>query len=480
MSINRIAVIAGLAAAPALGQFVEPADIIQSFSGNQPGTFYGWAIAELDDLDNDGARELLISDVNYFKNPGDPGPSGRLVVVSSGSGDVLYDIIPYAGGNLGYGIGDVGDVNGDGVQDFAGGAPFRQGVDADGNPLPFLGAIEVYSGADGSLLRSLTPPQTVFPALGTSVAAAGDVNGDGFDDILGGAQLSGGGEAWVFSGADGSVLRGYSSGEMSGEFGAGAANAGDVNGDGFDDHLIGAPSIGKAFLYSGADGALIHEFAAPEGFSRYGEFFVDGLNDLNADGVRDIYIGDYAFDDDAATPGFPGAAFVYSGADGSLIHQIIGPTGSSGLGCGRNAGDIDDDGREDLLIGHYTSSEGAPGAGRVTAYSGADGSELFSVTGNIAGANLGFDCVGIGDVDGDGGEDFALSAATGQTVTIVAGLMPPCPADTNRDGKVNGKDVRDYLRLFFRADPAADLDDDFDVDLIDLVLFVESSIEGCN
>ena len=84
----------------------------------------------------------------------------------------------------------------------------------------------------------------------------------------------------------------------------------------------------------------------------------------------------------------------------------------AGTGPGREAGDVDHDRRVDLAVGSYTASYGAPGAGRVEVHSGRSGGVLRTITSTTAGENLGFDAVGVGDVDRDHEPDLLVSAAT--------------------------------------------------------------------
>ncbi|MEM9066033.1 MAG: integrin alpha [Planctomycetota bacterium] len=471
-----------LAPAVASAQFLEPVDVVATLIGDQPGANYGWALADIGDLNGDGAPDLISGENLYFVSPDDAFPSGRVTVLSGATGGVLYEFVPENGGRLGYAISSAGDVDGDGTEDILGGAPYRLGMPG-GVATVLFGAADVYSGATGELLLTIEPPVTLGTFFGAAVASAGDLDHDGLSDILVGAPdaafFVGEDKAYIFSGADGSLLRTYAPDVPNEAFGWAAANAGDIDGDGADDHLIGAPFAFKVYLFSGATGDLLHVFEGPPDSGAYGQFFTDGLKDLNADGVRDIFVGDYAYQPDPMTFLGPGAGYIYSGADFSLIRQIVGPTPTSGLGPGRNAGDVDDDGREDLIIGHYTSSEGAPNAGKVTVYSGADGSELVNFTYTVENAQMGFDAVGIGDVTGDGGPDFALSAASGDTVIIAAGPTPPCIADADRDGARTFADLHTFLDLWFAWDPAADIDNSGEIDLRDFFLFFRAWIRGC-
>jgi hypothetical protein len=128
--------------------------------------------------------------------------------------------------------------------------------------------------------------------------------------------------------------------------------------------------------------------------------------------VADFYAGDYA------AQGGNGFAGVHSGRDGSLIHGWPGGPGD-GTGPGREAGDVDGDRRIDLAVGSYTA--GPTDAGRVDVRSGRTGRVLRTITSTTAGENLGFDAVGVGDVNRDRRIDLLLSAAEGDTVYLVAG-----------------------------------------------------------
>ena len=141
------------------------------------------------------------------------------------------------------------------------------------------------------------------------------------------------------------------------------------------------------------------------------------MGDLNHDHVPDLYGGDYAAGDGGALGGFAG---VYSGRDGTPLHSWIGAAGD-GLGPGRGAGDINRDHVNDISVGSYTNSDGAPGAGKIQIFSGRTGRTLRTITSTTEGENLGFDAVGIGDVNRDRRPDLLASAAEGDTLYVIAG-----------------------------------------------------------
>ena len=180
--------------------------------------------------------------------------------------------------------------------------------------------------------------------LGLSVRDAGDVNADGYPDVIVGAPDQGGmGAAKVISGKDGSVLRtftGQSSGDL---FGFSVSGIGDLDNDGFDDVLIGAPQTGSApgyaKVYSGKTSAVIFTFNGLNGGDRFGQSVSD-IGDVNTDGFGDIAIG--APRD--ATASNPGYVRLYSGKDGSFLRQLDGTSAGDQFGFSiKRAGLVDSD-----------------------------------------------------------------------------------------------------------------------------------------
>jgi len=414
----------------AQGTFVETdVTVIHRIQG--PGGTFGWAVAELEDIDNppDGVMDMIIS-----------GPGLNKVWVYSGrTGTLIHEIsAPPGAQNFGNGVSDAGDTDGDGVHDIVVGAP---GAGFGSYP----GGVHIFSGADGSLLLSV-PGEAGGDQLGFGVGGVGDVNADGFDDVVAGAPGFGAnvGRGYVLSGADGAFLHVFD-GEGSGDFfGIGAAGARDINGDGIGDLIIGAQGAGangKAYVYSGADGSLLVETFGQAGASVYGQFFVAGVGDVNNDGTRDVYVGDYSAN------GGAGKAYVHSGVDGSQLHVFPG-AGGDGVGPGRGAGDVDGDGYSDLVVGHYTHGSGAGNAGRVTIRSGRTGQTLRTITSTTAGEQLGFDAVGLGDVNADGFIDYLLAAASGNRVYVVAGYeFASCAISAGPQAVEGVVDANRYLAL---------------------------------
>jgi hypothetical protein len=154
--------------------------------------------------------------------------------------------------------------------------------------------------------------------------------------------------------------------------------------------------------------------------AEFGWFFVATAGDVNRDGRPDIYVGDFCAEDDTGDCSTPlGQAYVFSGRTGRLLHLFRGEQPGDGAGPGRGAGDVDRDGWADVVVGLYASSARAPFAGRLIVYSGRTGGALVDHAGSVSSELLGYDAVGLGDVNRDGRVDLLVSAAGGDAVYVL-------------------------------------------------------------
>jgi hypothetical protein len=378
--------------------FVEHVRVLHEWHG-QPGAFFGWAVSELTDIDRDRATDLIVSEPNK--------PDGGTTYVYSGrSGRLIHTFQGVPNDFQGGAIADAGDTNGDGVHDIVSGAP---GAGVAGGP----GRAYLYSGRTGRTLHVWEggPPND---QLGYAVASAGDQDRDGRADVLVGAiGVNGGaGAAYVYSGRTYELLRRID-GPARSAFGSAVDWTRTLDGDRRPELIVGAFGEPGVHVFGGVGGELFG-LAPPPGAAVFGNFFVAGVGRADGDRTPDIYAADYG------ASGGNGFAGVYSGRDGSLIHGWPGGPGD-GTGPGREAGDVDRDHRVDLAVGSYTASDGAPNAGRVDVRSGRTGGVLRTITSTTANEQLGFDAIGLGDVNRDRRIDLLLSAAGGSSVYLVAG-----------------------------------------------------------
>ena len=359
------------------------------------------------DVDGDGVPDFIAG--APYASPGGVTRGGSAFVFSGADGSVLYQIDGSGTADqLGWSVAMAGDVDNDGAGDFIVGAPqFDDLAEFAAGP----GKALVYSGVDGSLLYQMDG-ESVSNFFGGSVSGAGDVNNDGNDDFIVGASFAT--KAYVYSGADGSLL--YQKDGTAGDFfGTSVSGAGDVNDDGNDDFIVGekfaGPSnIGSAHVFSGADGGLLFQKSGDAANDNFGQT-VSGAGDVNADGNDDFMAGAPSADPGGIS--VAGSAFVYSGADGSLLYRKDGNADTQ-KGMGRSlsgAGDVDGDGNDDFIIGAPRAFHGGlNSAGSAFVYSGADGSILYPKEGVSASENVGESVSGALDVNGDGLADFIVSA----------------------------------------------------------------------
>jgi len=376
--------------------FLEEVTIIREWDGEAAGDQFGWIARNIGDVDGDGINDVTTS--APFKNV-EGGAAGRVYVYSSGTGEELWQATGGPGSQLGIGIEAAGDVNADGIPDVIAGAPGE-------------GKAYVYSGNDGRVLYAFSEIDSASN-FGRKVADLGDMNEDGYDDVLVGAPQAnqGAGVAYVYSGKDGSLLHAYLGDHQGDNFGSaaggwhegsrslvaiGAPNAGQSNG-------------GRVYVYDGMMDQPAFVMEPDEGSQQLGAMFVSVVGDIDADGTPDIYASDWAH---GANGPFTGRIFVNSGVNGEQLMVQTGEAAGDGFGIGvADAGDVDGDGHDDLIVGAWQHASAAPSGGKAYLYSGKDGRLMRSYTGIVPGETFGFDATGMGDVDGDGVGDLLITSA---------------------------------------------------------------------
>lgn len=350
--------------------------IIRSFDPPSPAEDdqFGAAIDAAGDIDQDGNGDVLVGAPN---TDGSIANEGRVYLFSGATSVLLQTYAspnPNLGGRFGRSVARIQDADGDGRPDVLIGAP---GEDVSDGDAVFAGAgrAYVFSSVTGDLLATLEPSEPqVSLAFGGSVGGGNDYDDDGradllvglprFDVDLGAGALEDAGAVEVRSGADGSLLRQLTSPSPStgARFGQSVTRIGDVDGDGTQDVLTG--ERGRAYLFSGATGAIIRQLANPTGNDE-AEFggAVAGAGDVDDDGQADIFVS--APTEDVENPFGPGIildagrAYVFSSATGAAIRQVDSmlPTTDGEFGAvATRIGDVNDDNEPDLLVG-------APGEG---------------------------------------------------------------------------------------------------------------------
>ena len=284
------------------------------------------------------------------------------------------------------------DINDDGFVDFWAGRPGAASVDGGCSE----GRVDLVSGKDFTVLQSIWGEFCDISFRLQSVIE--DINSDGIEDVLIGAPNYNGlgfdwGRVYAYSGANGSLIYDITGDTNFGRLGAEIARVGDVDGDLRPDYAVHGINL---FVYSGDSGERLFEIPIAG-------THLDAAGDVNKDGFDDVLVGSINYESS-------GRAFVFSGADQSIIYEFSSP-GSENFGTAINAGDVNADGWDDFVISDGPNDTAAHDAGLAILYSGRTGQLLYRHQEPINNLILGADIGAAGDVNQDGFHDYLIRAS---------------------------------------------------------------------
>jgi hypothetical protein len=389
--------------------------------GEPLGSQFGATASSAGDVNGDGFADVIVGDYGY------DAPRGRAYLYFGGKkGEETPDFIATGesgADNMGYSVASVGDVNADGYDDVVVGAPnYSVGGVNRGRAYLYFGGPAMDNVAD-----LLLTGEFAFDYFGYSVAGAGDVNHDGFQDFIVGAHGFGSerGRAYVFYGgttpnavAD-IAFTGRSVGD---HFGFSVAGAWDVNGDNVADLLVGAPGYsffaGRAYLFYGSPGSASADTTEDQVYTgqNTGDWFGTSASlagDTDADGFADLIVGAPNYDSNR------GRAYLFRGAPTPGNTAAVTMTGENqGDNFGfsvASLGDGNRDGLDDVIVGApgFQSFDGKAYIYFDAAIPGSAAWTLYSAPWTAYQRQMGWSVAGAGDVDGDGYPDIAIGGPGG-------------------------------------------------------------------
>jgi len=385
----------------------------------EPGIISGTVLDGIGDINGDGHGDLIVGAA--YANPGGVQRAGSALIYSGTDGSLLHRLDGETSGSyFGRSVNGPADLNGDGLPDIVVGVP---------GAYSGHGAIIAYSGADMTEIFSIGGGPLSF-GFGFALADAPDADDDGVRELLV-SRLAGTtgnpGFVDVRSGFDGHLIRSLGPvpdiGMMIALHGT---SAGYFDGDEVEDWAVYFGTTTIEFcgevgtrVYSGATGEVIFASPIEDDLCSLGEGEVLSAGDLNADGFDDVWVVSAAFSCGGSSA--RGGVRVYLGPSGSLHYEECGPSAFGSYGSSAApVEDLDCDGIGELVVGApWTSAPGPTHGGAIYLVRGSDGEHIAQEFGQSAEELLGEAIGNVGDVDGDGRADVAvLTFEQGQSSTI--------------------------------------------------------------
>ena len=401
---------------------------------DQVSAFFGRSVSTAGDVNGDGYSDVIVGAVSFDNGQTDEGRAFVYHGSSSGLSTTANWTVEsdQAGAQFGYSVSTAGDVNGDGYSDvIVGAASFDNGQTDEGRAFVYHGSVSGLS-ATANWTAESNQASALF---GISVSTAGDVNGDGYSDVIVGAMRFDNGQtdegrAYVYhgsaSGLSATANWTAESDQVSAFFGRSVSIAGDVNGDGYSDVIAAASNFdngetdeGRAFVYHGSSSGLSATANWTAESNQAGALFglsVSTAGDVNGDGYSDVMVGAVAFDNGQTDEG---RTFVYNGSSSGLSATASWTVESDQAGAQfgtsvSTAGDVNGDGYSDVIVGAYLFDNGQTDEGRAFVYhgsaSGLSATANWTAESDQMRAYFGWSVSTAGDVNGDGYSDVIIGA----------------------------------------------------------------------